>query len=813
MGNNYIRIALRNVRNEKVYAILNVTGLSLGIACFIILSLYLRHELTYDQHHQLHERIYRVNHEIDDGNSRTRLAHSSHYLAPILLNDYPEVQAYVSLRQLSSIPVLLRAGDDAYYIDDIYIADNSVFELFTHDVIYGNPSNALTEPDTIAISASIARLYFGDENPVGKILSPGESDYRITLVFDDLPDNSHLKYDILLANQGSLSPLSNETPRRLTNLWNMNSFNYLLMREGYQLSNADGEVFTDFFDRVMAALTRPGYQTRLYLEPLADIHLKSIATLDLPRGSTYYLFAFSIVAVFVLLIACTNYINLATARAARRSREISIRKLLGANRIKLVSQFLCESVVYSLLALIIAVMLVELLIFGSAEVDLLGKNLSLNILQDFRVFVSLLAFGLGVGVLAGIYPAFYLAALDTNLHGVHGWRRSLGSMVREGLVLIQFTVSIAVIIVSVLMYLQMDYINNKPFGYEKEDKLILQIRGADAISNIAALKNQLEGYPQINKTSMVSGNPVTNWSSNAALDVLLEDGSQLNSLHYTIRIDEDFIDTLGLSVIAGRGFEPSTSRSQLQVIINQALARKFGWEEPIGQTFTTGDPSEPIVVIGMVEDFHFENMHKEIEPFMFYIERPDFEGATSIEKEYATRELILDVSGGAVDDVLAIVQREWQAFDPQHPLQYSFLEDELQKLYASDSRQMGLIGIFASLSIFISCLGLFGLSAFTTSQRTKELGIRKTLGASVQQLVMLLFQNILVLIVIASFLASGIAYIGISGWLEGFYYRDEMNPLAFGFAGALTLLVAFLTQTAQSLKTALQNPVEALRYE
>ncbi len=811
MANNTINLALRNLLKEKVYAVLNITGLSLGIACFIMLALYLKHELTYDQHNVLHERIYRINHDIDYGNTRNRRAQSSYYLAPELVGDYAQIESYVSFRPLSQISTLLSYENESHYIDNIYITDNSVFDIFTHDIIYGNPDEALTQANTVALSESIARRYFGEENPVGEILSTGESGYRVTLVFADLPDNTHFKYEVLLANQGELSPSSNQSERRLTNLWNLNSYNYLLMREGYKLSDRSGEEFHDFFDRVMAPITRPGYRARFYLEPLTDIHLDSVAQRDLPQGNTYYLYAFSIVAVFVLLIACINYVNLTTARATRRAREISIRKILGADRHKLVSQFLIESIVYSLLALAIAVSTVEFFLSGSAEVGLFGKNLSLNFWQDSQVFVALVSLGLVVGILAGVYPAFYLATTETRIHTVRVGRKSLSGIVREGLVLFQFTLSIAVIAATILMYLQMKYVDGKPLGFDRENKLVIEVQGADTIEKIQNLVTQLESSPQINGASLVRGNPVTNRSS-SAMDALLDDGTTFNLDYNTTRIDEKFIDLMGINLIAGRDFETSSQPSLRQVIINQAVASALDWDDPIGKTFTGGDP-EPFTVIGMVEDFHFENMHEEIKPFVFYKDALNFENLTLNQRANETRELILDITGESLEDTLAFIQQQWQIFEPNYPLQFEFLHGKLDQLHLSDNQQMSLIGIFAAICIFVSCLGLFGLTAFTTSQKTKEIGIRKTLGASPDQIILMLFRSIFTLLLVASLIASGIAYLGISGWLESFYYREAINPLAFALAAIISIAIAFFTLTIQSLKTVMQNPVDSLRYE
>ncbi|PCI75557.1 MAG: hypothetical protein COB20_12600 [SAR86 cluster bacterium] len=812
MTNNYVKFALRNFSREKTYSFLNITGLSLGIACFILLSLFLRHELSYDKHNVLQERIFRVNHEIDYGNTRNRRAQSSHYLGPLLQAEYPQIESYASFRPLGRSSNLLKFENNSYYIEDIYIADNTAFDIFTHEIVYGNPDQALTRPNTIAINETLANLFFADENPVGKTLSTGVADYQISLVFADLPDNSHFKYQALVANLGIFAPTANGLENFRGNLWNLNSFNYVLMHEGYQEIESHQEMFIDFFDRVMAQSTRAGYQALFYLEPLTGIHLNSVAQRDLPRGSIFYLYAFTAVAAFVLLIACINYINLATARAVKRRKEISIRKVLGADRSKLVIQFLFESIVYSLLSLAIAISIVELILIGSTEINLLGKELSLSLFQDGFVFLSLISMGLVIGIGAGIYPALHLANIDITAIELRGWHKSISSRVREGLVLLQFTVSITVITATILMYSQMRYIDSKPLGFEKQNKLVVRVQGSNAIEDIAVLVEQLKSHPQIHNASMVTGNPITSRFS-AALEALREDGTVYNLDFHNIGIDANFIDTLGINLVAGRDFEPGAIDAQrYQVIINEATAKEVGWNDPIGMTYSQGGGNIRTVV-GVVEDFHFENMHAMIEPFVFFYDIPDFEGMNPLLKTTANRELIIDISDEFLDETLGFIQDTWQAFEPTYPLQYEYLDRKLSQMYDSDNRQMTLIGIFALICISISCLGLFGLTAFTNSQKTKEIGIRKTLGASTQQILFMLFRGVLMLLLIASPIAAIISYLATSGWIESFYYREAINPMAFVFAAGVSIVIAFATVAIQSSKTAGRNPVEALRYE
>lgn len=794
--------------SDKSYTFLNIFGLSVGMACAILLGLYLEHELSYDRHYENYENIFRINHEIDSINNTTLHAQTSHFLGPLLIRDYPQIKKFVSFRRLNLTASMLKYENESYFVEDLYIADNSVFEIFSHDVVHGDPTQALIEPNTIAINQSLSERLFGEDNPVGETVTTGVLDYRVTLVFADLPDNTHLKYSALIANQGNLAPSADALANQRGNLWNLNSYNYLLLDE--LVTEESGEVFPDFFDRMMADVTRPGYRARFYLEPIADIHLSSTTLQDLTRGNMYYLYAFAVVAILVLLIACFNYINLATARAISRSREISIRKLLGAERRTLIVQFLIESILYSFLALAIAVLMVEFFLFGSTEINLFGREFDSGFWLNPFAFGSLFLLGLLVGTMAGIYPAFYLASMgiSTQQKIIKG---KSSNKVRSGLVFTQFTISIAVISSTFLMFLQIKYIDDQPVGFEDQNKLVVRVQGADSIERIEVLVQQLRNSPAINNISVVSGNPVTG-KNIAALEALLSNGSVYNLEYDYIRVDENFIDTLGLNLVTGRGFETGSEAELRQVVINEAAAEEIGWESSVGKTFTIGG-SEPFTVIGEVENFRNEDMHSRIKPFVLFYDVPNFENQSEARRASVTRELIVDIDGEAIDEALTVIQDEWLSFEQVYPLQYEFLDEMMEQLHVSDNQQMKLIAMFAAFCILISCLGLFGLTAFTTSQKTKEIGIRKTLGAATHQIIALLFSNILKLLLVASCVATVFAYLAITGWLEGFYYRGEINPLAFIAASLLSIGIAFVTLTLQSYKTASQNPVSALRYE
>ncbi len=802
-----LRYFLRLVQTGTYYVCLNVAGLSVGMACFILIGLFLRHEFTFDRHNDNHQHIYRVNHQIDATNNVTRHARTSHFLGPLLLRDYPEIENYVSFRRESPNATLLRYGAESYYVDDLYIADNSVFEIFSHDIIYGEVGQALLRPNTIAIDQSLAQRLFGDENPVGRIVSTGVVDYELTLVFADLPGNAHFQYSALIANAGNFAPSADALANRRGNLWNLNGFTYLQMNSATPLDGS--EVFEDFYSRMMADVTRPGYTAQFFLEPLADIHLNSVALQDEPRGNAYYLYALAVVGTLILVSACFNYINMATARAFTRGREVAMRKILGAERSALLRQFLAESMLYAFLALLLAIVMVQIALLASTDLNLFGRSFDTGFWRDPQVFVGLIALGTAVGLLAGIYPALQLTRLQAISRA--GVEQASGRRLRGSLVLAQFTISIAVISATLLMFNQLNYMDGMAIGMDKDNKLLLRVQGADAIERTPALLQTLRDSPFIEEVSLSVGNPVTG-NYTAALEAQREDGSVYNLEYNYTPVDETYFDTLGLQLLAGRGFETGQEAELRQVVVNQAVSAEVGWSDPIGKVFTIGGSPE-FTVIGELRDFRFEDIHSRIKPFVFFLDDLDFQDWSDDRRVGAVRELIVAIDGDNVPEALRFIEQAWADFDSVYPLQYQFLADVMEQMRVSDNRQMYLIAVFAAICVFISCLGLLGLTAFTIHRKAKEIAIRKTLGASTGQIIRLLFGNVLKLLALASIVASVIAYLAINRWLEGFYYRDAMDPSAFLLAAVSAVLIALLTLSLQSYRSAARNPVVSLRYE
>jgi putative ABC transport system permease protein len=806
----YLKIALRNLGREKLFTLLNVSGLALGLACCLMLGLYLWGELTYDRHHANHEHIYRIaaNMKFGDGRS-SNIAVTSSVLGPMLAEEYPEYfKSYVRFRDgTRPNPVLLRHEDQKAYWDDGYLADDNVFEVFTHEIVYGDPRTALAQPNSIAISRRVAQRYFGNENPIGRTLSTdGGRPLTIRLVFEELPENSHLRYDVLVAYKGRSAEVPTDITARLQRLLNFGNFEYTYVvladgadpREYARLSEAFNEKYTK------VGLQTANLEWKSWLEPLADIHLNDELEYDLPHGNRIYLYAFAAVAAFILGIACINYVNLATARAAQRARAIGLRKILGGGRAALVGQFLGEAVLLALLATVLGVILVEVLLPLPAVTALFGKTLTLDLFGRPLLGASVLAFGLGVGLLAGLYPAVYLSSFMPLTALVGRYQPSSGLRLREALVFIQFAISIGVIACTLLMGQQMRFIASKGLGFDKENRVLLTLRDPDLVQREALIAAELGKQPGVvgvatSATIMGRDMPQVTGKVENNEGVMTDFGFSM------FTVGDDFIPVMGIELVQGRDF----SRRLLtdvgtSYIVNETFVRAMGWTEPLGKRMgigTGGMNAGP--VIGVVKDFNYKSLRTSIEPFAMFRNN----------ERASERLMVVSIAPEGIRETLQQIQKLFAELDPAHPFEYTFLDEELGRLYVSEERLMRLIGIFAAICIFIACLGLFGLAASATEQRTKEIGVRRVLGASTLTIILLLARRVLVLIAAGAVLASVVAWLAMQEWLSGFAYRAASNPAYLLLAALGAGAVALLTIALQSWRTVHGDPAEALRYE
>ena len=812
---NYLVVLFRNLRRERLYAAINIAGLALGIACCLILGLFLKSELTYDQHFKGHENIYRAVNEFSTAGSGDKFSVTSNALGPLLLEQYPQaVKAYVRFqsRPQGGGGLAVRSGEKLFFWENSYFVDPNVFEVFSHDILYGDPKTALQDGNSIAISETVARKYFGNENPLGKMLTMDSgASSKVSLVFRDLPANTHLKYDLLSSNNLPYLRLSDNPTQRRQQLMGVGIFTYLQMTPSFR--RADWKRINDeFVERNMKDTLKTINATwRSWLQPLAEVHLEGGLGYDQPTGNRMYLLGCAAVALIILVIACINYMNLATARATRRARSIGVRKILGASRGMLALQFLGEAILFALIALVLAAVIVEVVLRFTPINALMGQQVSFNLLLQPQLALWLLALALGMGLVAGIYPAIYLSSWAplTALTGKQ--LAGKGSLrMREFLVLLQFTISATAIACTLLMMAQMYYIANKPLGFEKHNRMVLTMRGVSTIDKHDSIRNELLRNSNIHGVAIAGVLPGQNAPINVS-QMENEDGSMGPSQVDNFPIGENFEKVLGLQIVQGRDL---SSRLITDVgrnlLVNEALVRKMNWTNPIGKRIQVRGPEGRVV--GVVKDFNFKSLHTLISPMVMFSLNMDMSQVNEIGRAFQKMYLVLDIAPENIGRTLSFVEGIMATADPKHPFEYEFLDAQLDGLYKGETALTKLIAIFAAVSIFIACMGLFGLAAFTTEQRTREIGTRKVLGATSWQIVRLLARPVMILVGIASVLAAVLSWFAVDEWLTSFAYRASINWVFFALTLLLAGTVAFVTVTLQSWKTASADPVNSLRF-
>ncbi|MDP6264426.1 MAG: ABC transporter permease [Pseudomonadales bacterium] len=809
MLKHYLKVTLRHFYREKTYALINVLGLSLAIACALILFLYIRSELTYDQHNVNHERIYRIANVYTTNGKSDRFAASSHALGPLFLKEFPQVGEFVRFRDPGR--GLYRYEDTAIFWTDVRLADENAFRVFTHKAIYGDLENALADPFAIALSESFSRAYFGDRNPVGEKLKTDVFDFRVTAVFEDQPDNSHLKYDALISmnvleNYG-LSD-QNASPQQL---FSIGEYTYIFLSPDLD-QHALETMFASFYDKVMSELgKRIQLSAEFITQPLAEVHFDSSLGYDELTGNVFYVYGFFAVAVFVVLVACINYTNLATARATKRAKEIGMRKIIGAERWQLIVQFMGESVGYALVALLLGGFLVVLAEAFTPLSSWLGKGALLDLSGEPLVIMWIVMGTILIGVLAGIYPALYLSSV-APLSALTATKRirSSGLHLREILIFLQFLVSVGVLASTVLMQIQMRYVASKPLGYDEENKLSITLRGVETLERILVIRNELLKNASVlgfTESSYVPGQGV-------AIQLLQVENNQGQMERTTlnhIAVGKEFIDVMDIEVIEGRDFSKRLLTDVgTSVVVNETMVKNMGWENPIGKRIQEFNAR----VVGVVEDFHFASLHEPVVPmFLRPFPPADFSNVPPLQRPLQARTIIVSVAGEDVFRTINYIDSVISEIDPEHPFEFRFFDDLLNEMYENETNLMHLTSVFAGICMFISCLGLFGVAAFTTELRTKEIGIRKVIGATTLQIITMLARNLMYLVVVASVLASLLSYYVMNIWLDVFAYRVDIEVWVFIAASLVVAAIAFTTIAAQSSKTALSNPVNALRYE
>jgi len=794
MVKNLILVALRNFKRDKWYSLLNILGLTIGTTFSLFLIFYIKHELSYDRYHKKADRIYRINAHIKEPDKDTmRWAVTPFPMAPALAKDYPEVEEAV--RFVSNGKVMYKNGDLRLYEEKVFTVDSNLFRVFTHKFIEGDPQTALKEPRSMVLTRSVAKKFFGNARCLGKSLENAGGDlYKITGVIDDVPKNSHILFNILISRSS--------LPADFANNWGgFGFFTYVLLKP-----NTDPALFekkmAPVYDKYLASIfAQYNIKMRFGAQNITSIHLHSdMANEPEELGSMSYIYIFSAVAFFMLLIACINYMNLTTARSARRAKEIGIRKVTGSSQVQLVSQFLIESTLTAFFALVLALGLIALLLptFNSLS----GKFISFGALLKPDTIMILLGIVFFVGIVGGSYPAFYLSKF--NPVGVLKGNLSKGSsnvVLRRILVVVQFSISMIMLICTWIVYNQLSYLRNKDLGFNKEQVMVATANSNNDIrSKVLAFKNEMRSNPQVLAVSTAQAVPGQGINFNL-FSVESKNGYVDKGVD-CYAVDEDYFNTLGIKLTKGRNFTglPDTLRS---IIVNEMMVKDFGWgENALGKKVkfpgdTTGYYLE---VVGVVKDFNQKSLYNPITPLLFFYSPNN----NSIQ---------LKLNANNISSTVANIENKWKASFPELPFQYTFLDQDFDSQYAADQKRGKIFTAFSIVTISITCLGLLGLIAFTTEQRQKEISIRKVMGANTGQLVPLITKNFVLLVGVSCIIAFPVAWYFMDKWLKIFPYNTGLSISPFILSAIVVLLVTLMTVIFHTLRAALANPVRSLRTE
>jgi len=786
MFKNYLKTVLRHVKRHKGYSFINIAGLAIGMTCCILILLYIQYELSYDKFHEDAHDIYRIAFKIPDRIDMN--ASSFGLLAPALVQDFPEVQSAARIRKLQSTVFY---KNHAFTEKNFFLADSQFFDVFTFPMISGDPEKALSQPFSVLITQEMTEKYFGDEDPIGKtLLVDNKHEYKITGILKNPPQNSHFKFDFLASfitidkiwEDYSLSWMN--TNRILT---------YVRLQKDYDPDDLERK-FPEF-------LRRYGREDVVFhLQPLTGIHLHGTIRNDIEANSDIrYIYIFSVIAFLIVLIACFNTMNLSTARSVYRSKEVGVRKVVGAERKHIIRQFMSESIIFSLAALVISVFLVKMLL--PAFNSLVDRNLSFNFFSNNEMLFGLFILAIIVGFISGSYPALFLSSFHP-VHILKGMRAHKGSSAfRNFLVVFQFAVSIVLIIGTLVIYQQLHYIKTRDLGFHKEQIVIVDIKDENLKNVYQTMRNDLKQNPRIIGVSFSCDLPN---EIDARNSFRWEGQTEENrwQLFNTAAVDNEFIDLLGLELTMGRNFSEEFPSDNQACILSEKAVRIIGWENPIGKRF--GYRKEG-TVIGVIKDFHHLSLHSAIGPtVLLHVDKE-----TDLNLNY----LLIEINPGDIPGTLAFIKKKFKEYSPHYPFDFTFLDDRVDKMYRTDNKLGQILNVFSFTAIFIACLGLFGLAAFTAERRTKEIGIRKVIGATVSNIVFLLSREFIKLMLIGFILACPIGYFAMNRWLQTFAYRTHVGVVVFILAALLALLTVLLTVSYQSIKAATANPVDSLRYE
>ena len=815
MFRSYFTVAIRHLSRRKGYSFINVMSLALGIACCLLIMLYIRDELSYDRFHGKADRIYRVISEERQGGGVVRSIRSAEVMTPtarFMRQDFPEVEDMVRFNP----PVnawMVKYGDRRFNERSFYLADSSVFNVFDVPLLAGNPRTALSGNDRVVMSESVARKYFGEENPMGKILdAEGTFHLEVTGVMADLPSNTHLGFDIL----ASFRIQEAFTEQSLDDWGWRKSYSYVLLREGSDPAALEAKL-PAFVEKYVGDIHDGETSSLTYrLQPVTDIHLHSRLERELtPNSDIRYVYLFAAIGVFIILIACINFMNLATARSAGRAREIGLRRVFGAVRGQVTRQFLSESLVMSGLAVCIALVVVTLGLpwFGLVS----GKSISLDADTVLFILGAVAVTGIVVGLVSGTYPAFYLSGLapaDTLKGTLSGDAGNAG--MRRTLVAGQFVISIALIICTGVVYDQLDYIRKRNLGMDMARLVAVPLTFTPVIEKARLYRQRVRESPHVEDATATFILPFHKNAVITAVVRRLGEGDDAKIEMNQAWTDDMFFDTFGIELTAGRFFDRAYVADWYGAgggtILNEAAVSRLGYgsaEEALDGQFDwvfderhgfDEETAEPRSIVGVVRDFHYASLHESVEPLVLF---PESDG----------NHVVVKINANQLSEGLAAIEEAWRDINPDFAFEYFFVEDTYMRLYESEQRFGRIFVSFAALAVFIACLGLLGLASFAAERRTKEIGVRKVLGASIPNLFGMLSSEFVRLVIVANVLAWPVAFVAMNAWLDGFAYRVELEWTTFILAGALALAIALLTVSFQAARAATANPVESLRME
>lgn len=804
---NYIKTAIRNLSKNRFYAIINILGLAVGFVCTILILLYIDDELSYDKHHEKHERIYRLESRITSSGSLIKSPWLPHPLAPTLKDEYPEIAEYV---RFLPAPTRGRYKEKVFDERRVYCADETVFDVFSHRFIKGSPKTALENPGDIVLTKRLADKYFGDEDPIGKTIHTREGyELTVTAVIENLPDNSHLKYDALKPMTGILFVYGADRffARDSETFWRLGILmhQYILMHKNADIKNVTGN-FDWFEKKYYAPVGRlSDSYVKLVATPLAKTHFSTGLAGDYPTGSMVYVYIFAAVAVLLLLVAAINYINMATAHSSKRAKEIGIRKAIGAYNGQIAVQFLAESIIIAMAAMVLSVLLVELLLpyFNSIS----AKELSLFASGNIDICLLIMSIAILIGFASGGYPALYLSRLRPasilKEGAVAGYR---SAMLRKLLVILQFTAAVAMIVGTLLVSEQLKYLKNKDPGFDRQNVMIIPVQDNLNPNSLDAFKTELLKSPTIeavSRSSGMMGSGERRWGF-----IIEKDGRNDGVILSNMDVDKDYFSLMGIKIKEGRDFSNTAPRTATTAdfIVNEAFVRKFGYGnevlgEPMQQVAgSIGIENKKGVIIGVVKDFNFGSLHNAVEPFVFM--HGPWGGFVNVR-----------IKPGKTIEATRFIKKTRKDVGANSPMEYYFLDGIVSSYYNYEENLGRIFRYFSVVCILISCLGLLGLSSYVAEQRRKEIGVRKVMGASVSGLILHLTREFVRLVAVANVIAWPIAYYALTKWLEDYPYRIAVGIAPFVTAGALALFITLLTVGYTAFRAASADPVQSLRYE